>query len=64
EITELVRPTGDRSTVGVLSAAQAKLVALEERQRELADLRRRLEQLVVLCESGDPADCAALDVFS
>jgi MerR family mercuric resistance operon transcriptional regulator len=48
----------------ILRAAKAKIEAVEARQRELAGLRGRLEQLVDLCERGDGVDCAALRVVS
>jgi DNA-binding transcriptional MerR regulator len=62
EIGMLVRPDGDRSAAGVLGAARAKLADIERRQQELAALRNRVEQLVEVCETGDPGDCGALDV--
>jgi len=53
-----------RSADAVLQAAQAKLASVEVRERELAELRTRLEHLVDLCEGGDPGACAGLDVLS
>ncbi len=55
---------GGQSAVGVLGAARAKLASVKERQRDLVDLRSRLEHLVDLCRDGDPGACAALDVLS
>lgn len=46
----------------VLARAQAKLAAIDERQRELAGQRCRLEQLTELCRTGAAADCVALRV--
>jgi len=42
--------------------ARTKVHALDERQRELADIRARLERLIDIC--GDPSseDCMALRV--
>ena len=55
---------GGQSAVGVLDAARAKLASVKERQRDLVDLRSRLEHLVDLCRDGDPGACASLDVLS
>jgi MerR family transcriptional regulator, copper efflux regulator len=46
----------------VLEAARAKIAAIDERQRELARMRCRLQQLAELCEHGPDADCLALRV--
>jgi MerR family transcriptional regulator, copper efflux regulator len=46
----------------VLEAARAKIAAIDERQRELARTRCRLQQLAELCEHGPDADCLALRV--
>jgi DNA-binding transcriptional MerR regulator len=62
EIGELVGDAGARSADGVLAAAQAKLAAVEARQRELADIRRRLQRLTELCADGAEPDCVALRV--
>lgn len=62
-LTEIGEVLGtDRSAPAVLAAAQAKLAALEQRQRELEQTRCRLRQLVELCAHGDDADCLALRV--
>ena len=53
-----------RSSEGVLAAARAKLAVIEERQRELARVRCRLQQLADLCRQGDDADCVALRIVS
>ena len=64
EISEMIGPGERQSAAAVLDAAQAKLVAVDERQRELAEVRRRLQQLIELCEDGDPSECLALDVVN
>ena len=53
---------GARSVDDVLAAAQAKLVAVEARQRDLAEIQRRLQQLTELCADGAEPDCVALRV--
>ena len=53
-----------QSAAGVLQAARAKLASVEDRQRELAAQRSRLERLVDLCQDGDPGACTALDILS
>jgi MerR family mercuric resistance operon transcriptional regulator len=64
EITEMVAPAaGAHSAATVLAAARSKLDAVQRQQEELVDLRQRLEQLVELCEGGDPT-CTALDVLT
>ncbi len=62
EIADLVGDAGARSVDDVLAAAQAKLVALEARQRDLAEIQRRLQQLTELCADGAEPDCVALRV--
>jgi DNA-binding transcriptional MerR regulator len=52
------------SAAAVLSAARAKLAALDQQEQELVDRRGRLEQLVDVCQDGDPSDCTALDVVT
>jgi MerR family mercuric resistance operon transcriptional regulator len=64
EIVELLGSDGRRTAAGVLEAARAKLAAVDEQQRELSELRTRLERLVELCAAGDPCACTALDVLS
>ena len=46
----------------VLDAARTKIAAIDERQRELARIRCRLQQLAELCKHGADADCLALRV--
>ncbi len=62
EIADLVGDAGARSVDDVLAAAQAKMVALEARQRDLAEIQRRLQQLTELCADGAEPDCVALRV--
>jgi MerR family transcriptional regulator, mercuric resistance operon regulatory protein len=62
EIGDLLGPAEARSTDDIVSAAQAKLAAIEEQARELARLRCRLRRLVQLCEHGSDAACLALDL--
>jgi DNA-binding transcriptional MerR regulator len=61
EIATLVGP--DRATPDcVLLLARAKIRALDEHQRELADTRSRLERLIDICEDPDSDECRALRV--
>lgn len=53
----------DRPAPAILAAAQSKLAAIEQRQHDLEQIRRRLHHLVALCADGDDADCAALHVL-
>jgi MerR family mercuric resistance operon transcriptional regulator len=62
QIAEIMSPP--ESAGAVLAAARAKIAAVDEERHRLADLHGRLEQLVALCEDGDPSDCAALDVLT
>jgi DNA-binding transcriptional MerR regulator len=55
-------PAAPASPQRVLEAARAKIAAIDERQRELARTRCRLQQLAELCEHGADADCLALRV--
>jgi DNA-binding transcriptional MerR regulator len=63
-LTEIADVLGDthRTPGAVLTAAQAKIAAVDERIAELARIRCRLEQLADLCRDGDSADCVALRV--
>ena len=64
-LTEITDMFGEgRSAAGVLEAARGKLASVEDRERELAAVRSRLERLVDLCQDGDPGDCTALDILS
>src|SRR5437764_4402846 len=49
EIGDLLGAENQRSAADVLAAAQAKLAAVDDQQRELGELRTRLEHLVELC---------------
>jgi DNA-binding transcriptional MerR regulator len=60
EIAEIMGT--DRSAPAILEAAQAKLTAVEARQRELAQVHCRLRHLVDLCTHGADADCTALRI--
>jgi DNA-binding transcriptional MerR regulator len=64
EIADLIGEDGPRSAAGVLSAARVKIASVDDRQRDLAETRERLERLVDLCQDGDPSACTALDVLS
>jgi len=64
EIAEIMSPPSGESAGAVLAAARAKVAVVDEERQRLADLRGRLEQLVAVCEEGDPSDCAALDVLT
>ena len=62
DIASLVGPDSLSTADAVLHMARTKIHALDERQRELADTRARLERLIDIC--GDPSseDCMALRV--
>jgi MerR family copper efflux transcriptional regulator len=60
EIASVMSPAA--SAEDMLAAARAKIAAIDERQRELARTRCRLQQLAELCQHGDDADCVALRV--
>jgi len=64
EIAELAGPSSDgqRSRAAILTAARAKIMAVDERRSELEQLRHRLEQLLEVCASGDPVDCVDLNL--
>jgi DNA-binding transcriptional MerR regulator len=49
-----------RSADAVLAAVRAKMAAIDERRRELGDIRRRLQLLADLCEEGADPDCVFL----
>jgi MerR family transcriptional regulator, mercuric resistance operon regulatory protein len=51
---------GGGSPEGVGRAAEAKIAAIEEEQRRLADVHCRLRRLARLCHDGADADCTAL----
>jgi DNA-binding transcriptional MerR regulator len=64
EITTLLGPDRGGSASDVVQMARRKMSELDDRQRELADTRSRLERLLDVC--GDPGneDCLALRIRS
>jgi len=63
EIGELLGPAGPAGpgeAGDVMAAAQAKLAAISEQIRELAEVQCRLRRLVRVCAHGSSADCIAL----
>ena len=64
EIAALLGPDGGGSADDVVLMARNKISELDTRQKELADTRSRLEDLIDVC--GDPGseDCVALRVTS
>jgi len=44
----------------IVQAAEAKLAAISEQIRDLAQLQCRLRRLVQVCEHGDSGDCVTL----
>ena len=67
EIGDLLGPgdghcsgTGQR-TGDIVRAAEAKLAAIGEQIRELAQLQCRLRRLVQVCERGNSENCIALE---
>jgi MerR family mercuric resistance operon transcriptional regulator len=62
DIASLVGPDGLSTAQTVLHVARTKIHALDERQRELAGTRARLERLVDICEDPNSEDCMALRV--
>jgi DNA-binding transcriptional MerR regulator len=64
DIAQLVGPDSLSTADTVLRIARNKIDALDERQKELAGTRARLERLIDIC--GDPSseDCRALRVTS
>jgi MerR family copper efflux transcriptional regulator len=67
EIRELLALSADheRGVRGVKQRAQARLVAMEQRIRELQRMRRGLKQLIDECPGhGDPAACPILGALS
>jgi DNA-binding transcriptional MerR regulator len=64
EIATLVGDDGDSSATSIVDMARAKVEALDEDQRRLADSRARLERLIDVCEDPDSEDCIALRVSS
>jgi MerR family transcriptional regulator, mercuric resistance operon regulatory protein len=60
EIRDLLGPAQARSTDEIAAAAEAKLSAVAQQMRELAQLQCRLGRLVQVCEHGSSDDCIAL----
>jgi len=64
EVATLTGPDGGRNAEQVLVMARAKIQALEDEQRTLAEVRSRLEQLIELCDDPTSEDCMALRISS
>jgi DNA-binding transcriptional MerR regulator len=64
EVTSLLGQENCRSAESIRIAASGKIRALDKQQRELADIRARLERLIGICEDPASEDCAALQVSS
>jgi DNA-binding transcriptional MerR regulator len=62
EIGELVGTDDEGSTERTLVAAQAKLAAVDQQLRDLAETRARLQQLIGVCADGADADCITLNL--
>jgi DNA-binding transcriptional MerR regulator len=60
EIGELFGADNERPPEAVLDAAHAKLAAVEEQMRALAEQRCQLRRLVEVCRHGDGEACSAL----
>src|SRR5437660_11625983 len=60
EIRDLLGPAQARSADDIAAAAAAKLAAVDDQLRELAQKRCRLRRLVQVCEHGSRDDCVAL----
>jgi MerR family mercuric resistance operon transcriptional regulator len=60
EIGDLLGSGDGRRADDIIRAAEAKLAAISEQIRELAQLQCRLRRLVRVCARGDSDDCAAL----
>jgi MerR family copper efflux transcriptional regulator len=60
EITDLFGAHHDRAPSEVLDAAHAKLAAVDEQMRLLANQRCQLRRLVEVCSHGDDDACVAL----
>jgi DNA-binding transcriptional MerR regulator len=64
EVGELLAEGVRGDPTSVRTMVQRKLEATEERQRELARVRARLERLVDICANPESDDCGALRVTS
>jgi DNA-binding transcriptional MerR regulator len=62
DIAGLVGPDRLSTADTVLRIARTKIDALDERQRELADTRARLDRLIDICADPSSEDCMALRV--
>jgi DNA-binding transcriptional MerR regulator len=62
EIATLVGPDRGSSADDVVVMAQAKIDELDRRQKELADIRARLERLIEVCDDPGSEDCLTLRV--
>jgi DNA-binding transcriptional MerR regulator len=60
EISDLLGAGDGRSADDIIRAAEAKLAAIGQQIRELAQLQCRLRRLVRVCAHGDRDDCMAL----
>jgi DNA-binding transcriptional MerR regulator len=60
EIGDLLGSGDGRRADDIIRAAEAKLSAISEQIRELAQLQCRLRRLMRVCAHGDSDDCAAL----
>jgi DNA-binding transcriptional MerR regulator len=60
EIGDLLGAGDGQRADDIIRAAEAKLAAISEQIRELAQLQCRLRRLVRVCAHGDSDDCAAL----
>jgi DNA-binding transcriptional MerR regulator len=62
EISDLLGAgTGDEHRAGdIVRAAEAKLAAISQQIRDLAQLQCRLRRLVQVCAHGDSENCVAL----
>jgi DNA-binding transcriptional MerR regulator len=64
EIAGLVGHGSGTTADSVVFIARAKIGALDERRRELDEIRSRLERLLDVCEDSASEDCTALRVTS
>ena len=64
EIQRLIKARNNRSCKSTRSLAAEKLQAVEERMRELSDLRRELRHWIAECDANAKAGCCpALDAL-
>ena len=63
QIAELIGMWGDdaRSSREVKAVAQRHLAELEERMREVTEMKEALKRLVIACKGDDHASCAILE---